>query len=144
MAFARFMRPFGRRGTIASYDYGETVRVQTPDKPEGFEVPSDERKAPQQTEDYVGRRPTYTIGEMSEQDLPAAQPARARESCCRLGHFLVENDLPGDPDFHAVPRSRLSLDASAANGGISQDAGVRHSAESAGSPDPTLKTHSFG
>ncbi len=32
----------GTKGTIASYDYEATVRVQTSDRPEGFEVASDE------------------------------------------------------------------------------------------------------
>lgn len=32
----------GTRGTISSYDYEPSVRVQTSDRPEGFEVPSDE------------------------------------------------------------------------------------------------------
>jgi len=37
----------GRAGTIASYDYEKTIRVQTKDKPEGFIVPVDTLKAPE-------------------------------------------------------------------------------------------------
>ena len=36
----------GREGTISSYDYAESVRVQTRQRPEGFEVPSDVLAAP--------------------------------------------------------------------------------------------------
>jgi glucose-fructose oxidoreductase len=36
----------GREGTIASYDYGKTIRVQTRQKPEGFEYPSDTMESP--------------------------------------------------------------------------------------------------
>jgi glucose-fructose oxidoreductase len=36
----------GRDGTIAAYDYGETVRVQTRQAPEGYEVPVDVPAAP--------------------------------------------------------------------------------------------------
>jgi glucose-fructose oxidoreductase len=36
----------GRQGTISSYDYEKTVRVQTREKPEGFDVPVDELKPP--------------------------------------------------------------------------------------------------
>lgn len=38
----------GTEGTIASYDYQETVRVQTADDPEGHEVPVDELEPPLQ------------------------------------------------------------------------------------------------
>ena len=31
----------GTRGTIASFDYAQTVRVQTADRPEGYEIPVD-------------------------------------------------------------------------------------------------------
>lgn len=36
----------GRKGTISSYDYEKTIRVQTQEKPEGFEVPVDTLKPP--------------------------------------------------------------------------------------------------
>lgn len=36
----------GREGTISSYDYAETVRVQTRRRPEGFEVPADAPAVP--------------------------------------------------------------------------------------------------
>jgi predicted dehydrogenase len=36
----------GRRGTISSYDYEKTVRVQTSEKPEGFDVPVDAKRPP--------------------------------------------------------------------------------------------------
>ncbi len=36
----------GRAGTISSYDYENTIRVQTMDRPEGFEVAVDELKPP--------------------------------------------------------------------------------------------------
>jgi len=38
----------GTEGTIASYDYQDTVRVQTEDEPKGFEVPVDDLEAPLQ------------------------------------------------------------------------------------------------
>ena len=36
----------GTAGTISSYDYERTVRVQTKDRSEGFEQPVDELKSP--------------------------------------------------------------------------------------------------
>jgi glucose-fructose oxidoreductase len=36
----------GRRGTISSYDYEKTVRLQTPDRPEGRDLPVDTLAAP--------------------------------------------------------------------------------------------------
>ncbi len=36
----------GRKGTIASYDYETSIRVQTEQKPEGFVVPADTLQAP--------------------------------------------------------------------------------------------------
>lgn len=36
----------GTEGTIATYDYEETVRVQDEDRPEGYEVPVDELEPP--------------------------------------------------------------------------------------------------
>jgi len=36
----------GHDGTISSYDYEKTLRVQTRDKPEGFDLPVDELKPP--------------------------------------------------------------------------------------------------
>src|SRR4029077_3851014 len=36
----------GRKGTISSYDYEKTIRVQTKQKPEGFDMPVDELKPP--------------------------------------------------------------------------------------------------
>jgi len=36
----------GRSGTISSYDFEKAVRVQTKDRPEGFEVPVDQLTAP--------------------------------------------------------------------------------------------------
>jgi glucose-fructose oxidoreductase len=36
----------GRAGTISSYDYERTVRVQTAEKPQAFEVPVDELQSP--------------------------------------------------------------------------------------------------
>lgn len=38
----------GTEGTIASYDYQDTVRVQTEDEPEGYEVPVDDLEPPLQ------------------------------------------------------------------------------------------------
>ena len=35
-----------KRGTISSYDYEKTVRVQTIERPEGFDVQVDELKPP--------------------------------------------------------------------------------------------------
>ena len=38
----------GDRGTIASYDYEQTIRVQTADLPEGYDLPVDTLEAPKQ------------------------------------------------------------------------------------------------
>jgi len=36
----------GRKGTIAAYDYDQTIRVQTRERPEGYDVPVDTLKPP--------------------------------------------------------------------------------------------------
>jgi predicted dehydrogenase len=36
----------GKSGTIGTYDYEKSIRVQTQEKPEGFDVPVDELKSP--------------------------------------------------------------------------------------------------
>lgn len=36
----------GSRGTIASYDYEDKIRIQTEKRPEGYEIPADKPKAP--------------------------------------------------------------------------------------------------
>lgn len=72
----------GRDGTIASYDYGRTVRVQTRERPEGFEVPSDALAAPL-------RNPVEYVLSCVESGRPIEGPLSPAVS--RVGQQIVDS-----------------------------------------------------
>jgi len=72
----------GSKGTISSYDYEKTIRVQTKEKPEGFDMPVDELKAP-------FRNPIEYVLNAIEKDLPIEGPLSPE--LCRTGQQIVDS-----------------------------------------------------
>ena len=72
----------GREGTISSYDYAETVRVQTRRRPEGFEVSSDQLAAPL-------RNPIEYVLNCVETGRPVEGPLSPEVS--RVGQQIVDS-----------------------------------------------------
>lgn len=72
----------GRDGTISSYDYAQTVRVQTRQRPEGFEVPSDVPAAPL-------RNPIEYVLSCVETGEPLEGPLSPEAS--RVGQQIVDS-----------------------------------------------------
>jgi predicted dehydrogenase len=71
----------GTRGTIASYDYAASVRVQTRDKPEGFDVPVD-------TPQSGMRNPIEHFIDVLERGVPVHGPLSL--PICRTGQRIVD------------------------------------------------------
>ena len=71
----------GSAGTIASYDYETTVRVQNAEKPEGFEVPVDELKSP-------GRNPIEHFVDVLQNGTALHGPLDP--NICRIGQQIAD------------------------------------------------------
>lgn len=71
----------GTEGTIASYDYEPTIRVQTRDCPEGRDVPADPFEAP-------NRNPVEYYIDCLEQDRPVDGPLSPE--IARIGQQIVD------------------------------------------------------
>lgn len=71
----------GTDGTISCYDYEKTIRVQTRARPEGYEVPVDEVKAP-------NRNPVEHVIHHLETGAPLIGPLRLDIS--RIGQQIVD------------------------------------------------------
>jgi glucose-fructose oxidoreductase len=72
----------GRGGTIASYDYEQTIRVQTRQRPEGFEIPVDHLIAPQ-------RNPIEYVLDCLETGRPIEGPLSPE--IARIGQQIVDS-----------------------------------------------------
>jgi predicted dehydrogenase len=83
----------GSKGTIASYDYETTIRVQTEVKPEGYTVPVDVAQAPMQ--DCV----QYVI-HCIENDLPIEGPLSPITS--RIGQQIVDGAVRSVQEKRAI------------------------------------------
>ncbi|HEX8912736.1 MAG TPA: Gfo/Idh/MocA family oxidoreductase [Humisphaera sp.] len=83
----------GRDGTIASDDYAKTVRVQTRQKPEGLEVPSDELQAPL-------RNPVEYVLSCIESGRPLEGPLSPMVS--RVGQQIVDSAVLSAKEKRAV------------------------------------------
>jgi len=67
----------GTEGTISSYDYEETVRVQDADNPEGYEVEVDDLEAPLQNQvQYL----VHCLENDQDVEFPPLSPYHCRES----------------------------------------------------------------
>jgi len=71
----------GSEGTIASYDYEPSIRVQTRSRPEGFDVPADSLAAP-------FRNPVEYLIHCLSNDLPIEGPLSTTTS--RTGQRIVD------------------------------------------------------
>jgi glucose-fructose oxidoreductase len=81
----------GTDGTISCHDYEKTIRVQTRARPEGYEVPVDEVKAP-------NRNPVEHVIHHLETGAPLIGPLRLDIS--RIGQQIV------DTAFHSAKEKR--------------------------------------
>ena len=71
----------GTEGTISSYDYEATVRMQTRECPEGRTLPVDELKPPYQN-------PVQYLVHSLDNDLPIEGPLAP--AVCRIGQQIVD------------------------------------------------------
>jgi glucose-fructose oxidoreductase len=72
----------GRKGTIATYDYEPTIRIQTKDRPEGFEMPVDVLDAP-------NANPIQYVLNRLENGLPIEGPLSP--AIARIGQQIVDS-----------------------------------------------------
>jgi predicted dehydrogenase len=72
----------GNKGTISSYDYEQTIRVQTTEKPEGFEVAVDKLQDEMQN-------PIQHLIDVLENGTPIHGPLRP--DICRIGQQIVDS-----------------------------------------------------
>ena len=71
----------GTKGTIASYDYESTIRIQTREKPEGYTQPVDNLQPPHQG-------PIQYVLDRLEKDEPIEGPLSP--AVCRIGQQIVD------------------------------------------------------
>ncbi len=71
----------GANGTLSSYDFEPTVRLQTPDRPDGFEIPVDELQAP-------NSNPVEYVLHCLETNSPIDGPLSV--DMCRIGQQIVD------------------------------------------------------
>jgi glucose-fructose oxidoreductase len=84
----------GSAGTIASYDYAPTIRVQTRAKPEGEMMPVDELRAPQ-------RNPIEYVIDCIETGRPVEGPLSPEVS--RVGQRIVDSAVISAREGRTVP-----------------------------------------
>lgn len=84
----------GAAGTISSYDYEPTVRVQTPDCPEGRDIPADELAAPY-------RNPVEYFIHCLETGEAVSGPLSP--SICRIGQQMVDSAVLSAREKRTVP-----------------------------------------
>jgi glucose-fructose oxidoreductase len=84
----------GTKGTISSYDYEQTVRVQTRERPEGFDQPVDELP--------TGERNgiEYMLTRLRE-DLPIEGPLSPE--IARIGQQIIETAIRSADEKRTVP-----------------------------------------
>ena len=84
----------GSRGTIASYDYESTIRVQTDDSPEGYEIPVDEQP-------LEGSNPIGYFVHRIQNDLPIEGPISSEMA--RTGQRIVDTACKSALEKRAIP-----------------------------------------
>jgi predicted dehydrogenase len=72
----------GTAGTISSYDYEKTIRVQTRQKPEGFDMPVDTLSSPHQN-------PVQYMIDCIEKNQPISGPLSPE--FCRIGQQIIDS-----------------------------------------------------
>jgi glucose-fructose oxidoreductase len=83
----------GTAGTISSYDYERTVRVQTEDRPEGFDLPVDELKSPE-------RNPVEYFLDCLERGAAVEGPLSPET--CRIGQQIVDSAVKSADERRTV------------------------------------------
>lgn len=84
----------GTRGTISSYDYEPTIRIQTPERPEGYDQPVDTLEAP-------NRNPIEYVIDRIRRDLPMEGPLSPE--ICRIGQQIVDCAARSAREKRTVP-----------------------------------------
>ena len=84
----------GTEGTISSYDYENTVRVQTSAHPEGFDVEATPLAAP-------GHNPIHHVLDCLERGIPVDGPLST--SISRIGQQLVDTAVLSAAERRTVP-----------------------------------------
>ncbi len=84
----------GRRGTISSYDYEKTIRLQTSERPEGFELPVDTLQPPFQN-------PIQYFLHCLDTNTPVEGPLSP--SMCRIGQQIVDSAAKSAAERRTVP-----------------------------------------
>jgi glucose-fructose oxidoreductase len=84
----------GTAGTIACYDYATSVRVQTRERPEGFEIPCDVPQAPY-------RNPIEYVLHCIKTGEPLSGPLSVEIS--RIGQQIVDSAVLSAREKRAVP-----------------------------------------
>ncbi len=84
----------GSAGTISSYDYEPTIRVQTREHPEGLVVPVDELRPPRQN-------PIQYVLHCLETGEPVTGPLSP--SICRIGQQIVDSAVLSATEKRTVP-----------------------------------------
>lgn len=84
----------GTKGTIASYDYADTIRLQTREAPEGKDLPVDKVEAPN---DNPINYALHRIGE----GLPIEGPLSPE--ICRIGQQIVDTAFASAEEGKALP-----------------------------------------
>ena len=85
----------GSDGTICSYDYEDTVRVQTNDRPEGYDQPVDLLDAAQSECDPVLSSIAWRLENEPEGPLSPA--------ICRIGQQIVDSAILSAREKRTVP-----------------------------------------
>jgi glucose-fructose oxidoreductase len=84
----------GDGGTISSYDYEKTIRVQTQERPEARDIPVDELKPPMQN-------PVQYMIDCIERGKPIEGPLSP--SFCRIGQQIVDSAVLSARERRTVP-----------------------------------------
>jgi len=84
----------GRAGTIGSYDYEKTIRVQTEDCPQGRDIPVDEIKAPYQD-------PIQYMTHCLETGTRLSGPLAPE--ICRIGQQIIDSAVLSAEQKQSVP-----------------------------------------
>jgi len=84
----------GSKGTIASYDYEQTIRLQTREKPEGVVLPVDTAQAPR-------RNPIEHLIDVLDNGVPIHGPLDPR--ICRIGQRIVDAAAQSAREKRTVP-----------------------------------------
>ena len=84
----------GTEGTIAAWDYADALRVQTRDRPEGYDLPADTLRPP-------GQNPVQYLIDRLETGQPVEGPLSVQTS--RIGQQIVDAAVRSAREKRTVP-----------------------------------------